>query len=126
MTEIKEIVDELGIDALEKDTKIAAVAVISDQGDLLIQTSNWDLKNETNTILNIPKMESSFNLNKMNFEIRKKTNEALVGTNKEGKGHVLIRSFQGGMLVAYAMPSADPSKALDFLKDYAIKLNGTL
>jgi hypothetical protein len=58
MEEIKDIVDELSIEALEADTKIAAVAVVSDIGELIIQTSNWNLSNETNAILKVGKGES--------------------------------------------------------------------
>ncbi|KKM90317.1 hypothetical protein LCGC14_1239790, partial [marine sediment metagenome] len=37
---------------------------------------------------------------------------------------VIFVPFQGGVLVSYAMPQADPPKALTFLKTYTNELNG--
>lgn len=126
MEEIKEIVDELSIEALEADTKIAAIAVVSDTGELIIQTSNWNLSNETNAILKVRKGESSFNLNNMDFNVVERTNEGIIGTNNQGNGHILMSSFQGGMLIAYAMPTSNTLKSLSFLRNYALKLNGKI
>ena len=124
MDEIKKIIDELGIAALEANTKIAAVAVVSDSGDLVFQTDNWDLTNQTNIILNVIKGDRSFVLNDGEFSVIETTTEGIIGTNDSGMGHVIFAPFQGGMLVSYAMPQADPPKALDFLKSYAMRLNG--
>jgi len=124
MDEIKKIIDELGIAALEANTKITAVAVVSDSGDLVFQTDNWDLTNQTNIILNVIKGDRSFVLNDGEFSVVETTTEGIIGTNDSGMGHVIFAPFQGGVLVSYAMPQADPPKALDFLKSYAMRLNG--
>jgi len=124
MDEIKRIIDELGIDALETNIKIAGVAVVSDSGNLVFQTSNWDLTNETNTVLNVIKGDRSFVLNDLEFSVVETTTEGIVGTNDSGMGHVLFAPFQGGVLVSYAMPRADPPKTLSFLKNFAMRLNG--
>ena len=124
MDEIKKIIDELGIAALEANTKITAVAVVSDSGDLVFQTDNWDLTNQTNIILNVIKGDRSFVLNDGKFSVVETTTEGIIGTNDSGMGHVIFAPFQGGVLVSYAMPQADPPKALDFLKSYAMRLNG--
>jgi hypothetical protein len=100
MDEIKKIIDELGIDALESNTKIAGVAVVSDSGNIVYQTDNWDLTNQTNVILNVMKGDRSFVLNDGEFSVVKTTTEG------------------------YAMPQADPPRALAFLKTYATRLNG--
>jgi hypothetical protein len=124
MNEIKQIVDELGIDAFEANTKIAGIAVVSDSGKLIIQTSNWDLTNQTNNILNVMKGEPSINLSGMDFNIVEKTTDGIIATS--GMGHVLFTPFQGGVLVAFAMPKADTLKALSFLKSYTMRLSGKL
>ena len=130
MEELKGIIDDLGIDALETNLKIAGVAVVSDSGNLVIQSNNWDLTNETNTVLNVIKgdilSKVSFNLSGADFNIVEKTPEGIIGTNNSGMGHVIFATFQGGVLVAYAMPRADPLKALSFLKPYAMRLNGKI
>jgi len=124
MDEIKKIINELGIDALESNTKIAGVAVVSDSGNIVFQTDNWDLTNQTNVILNVIKGDRSFVLNDGEFSVVETTTEGIIGTNDSGMGHIIFVPFQGGVLVSYAMPQADPPKALAFLKTYAIRLNG--
>jgi len=124
MDEIKKIIDELGIDALESNTKIAGVAVVSDSGNIVYQTDNWDLTNQTNVILNVMKGDRSFVLNDGEFSVVKTTTEGIIGTNNSGMGHIIFAPFQGGVLVSYAMPRADPPRALAFLKTFAARLNG--
>ena len=124
MDEIKKIIDELGIISLETNIKIAGVAVVSDSGNIVFQTSNWDLTNQTNIILNVIKGDSSFVLNDLEFTVVETTTEGIVGTNDNGMGHIILTPFQGGVLVSYAMPQADPPKALSFLKNFAMRLNG--
>ena len=126
MDEIKKIVDELGIAALEADTKIAGIAVVSDSGNLIFQTENWDLSNQTTFIFNVIKGERSFIFNNVKFTIVETPTAGFIGTNDSGMGHVIFTPFQGGMLVAYAMPQADPSKALEFLNNSAMRLNGKI
>ncbi|MFX1313817.1 MAG: hypothetical protein ACFFHD_14595 [Promethearchaeota archaeon] len=124
MEDIKNIIDDLGIDSLENSMNLAGVAVVADSGDLIFQTSNWDLSDLQNAVLSIIKGDSSFLLNDVEFKIIEKSSEGIIATNINGMGHVLFLPFQGGVLLSYAMPQADPPKALTFLKKYAIKLNG--
>jgi hypothetical protein len=126
MEEIKKIIDELGITALETSIKIAAVAVVSDSGNIAFQTENWDLTNQTNIILNVIKGESSFVLSDVKYLVVETTSGGIIGTNESGMGHVLFVPFQGGVLVSYAMPQANPPEALSFLKIFAMRLNGKL
>jgi len=126
MDEIKNIIEELGIAALENNIKIAGVAVVSDSGKLIFQTSNWDLTNKTHFIFEAIKGATSFVFNDIEFSVVKTAAEGIIGTNESGMGHILITTFQGGVLVSYAMPQADPPKALLFLKSFAAKLNGKL
>ena len=124
MNEIKNIIDDLGIAALEANTKIAGVAVVSDSGNIVFQTDNWDLTNHTNMILNVIKGDRSFVLNDGEFSVVETTTAGIIGTNDSGMGHIIFAPFQGGVLVSYALPRADPPKALVFLKSYAMRLNG--
>jgi len=126
MDEIKKIVDEIGIAALEANTKIAGIAVVSDSGNLVLQTENWDLTNQTDFIFNVIKGDSSFVFNNVEFSVVENTTEGFIGTNDNGMGHVIFSPFQGGVLVAYAMPQADPTKALSFLKTFTMRLNGKI
>jgi phosphopentomutase len=124
MDEIKKIIDELGITTFEANMKIAGFAVVSDSGKVVFQTDNWDLTNQTNMIFNIIKGDRSFVLNDVEFSIVETTSEGIVATADSGMGHVIFTPFQGGVLVSYAMPRADPLRTLPFLKTFAMRLNG--
>ncbi len=124
MGEIKKIIDELGITTFEANMKIAGFAVMSDSGKVVFQTDNWDLTNQTNMILNVIKGTRSFFLNDVEFSVVETTTEGIVGTANNGMGHVIFTPFQGGVLVSFAMPRADPPRVLSFLKTFAMRLNG--
>jgi len=124
MDEIKKIIDELGNTSLENSIHIAGVAVVADSGNVVFQTSNWDLTSLTNAVLSLIKGDPSFIMNDVDFTIVEKTSEGIIATNNSGMGHVLFVPFQGGVLLSYAMPQADPPKALSFLKTFAMRLNG--
>ena len=124
MDEIKKIIDELGITTFEANMKIAGFAVMSDSGKMVFQTDNWDLTNQTNMILEVIKGDRSFVLNDIEFSVVESTTEGIVGTADSGMGHVIFTPFQGGVLVSFAMPRADPPRALSFLKTFAMRLNG--
>ncbi|MHA2007536.1 MAG: hypothetical protein ACXAB2_12005 [Candidatus Hodarchaeales archaeon] len=124
MDEIKKFIDNLGIAAFEANTKIAGFAVVSDSGSLIYQTENWDLTNHTHIISNLIKGESSFVLNNSKFSVVDTSSEGIITTSDMGMGHVIFVPFQGGVLISYVMPQAEPSVALSFLKDYAPRLNG--
>jgi len=126
MDEIKDIVDDMGIDAFESNIKIAAIAVVSDSGDVVYQTSNWDLTNQTSVILVVINGERSFVLSDVEYSVFNPNTEGIIGTSDKGMGHIILVFFQGGVLVSYAMPQADPHRALSFLKSYTMKLNGKL
>ncbi len=126
MEEVKNIIDDLGISALENKMNLAAVAVISDSGNLIYQTENWDLSNQTNVILDVIKKGCSFVLNNLAFSVVESTAEGIIGTNDSGMGHVIFVPFQGGILATYAMPRANPPKVLPFLKTFAMRLNGKI
>ena len=124
MEEIKSIIDDLGNDALESSIKIAGAAVVSDSGEIIYQTSNFDLTNQTHIIQNLINGDQSFVLNDLKFSVVATTNDGIIATNDMGMGHGIFVPFQGGVLVAYAMPQADTTQVLAFLKTYAIKLDG--
>ncbi len=126
MDEIKNIVDDIGIAALETSINLAAVAVVADSGKLVIQTENWDLSNQTNIILNVISGATSFTISNVDYSVVEATSEGIIGTNPSELGHILIVPIQGGVLVSYALPQADTSNAIKFLKSYVPRLNGKI
>ena len=82
------------------------------------------LTNQTHVITELINGAQSFVLNNLEFVVESVTDEGIIATNKMGMGHGLFVPFQGGVLVAYAMPGADTTKCLSFLQKYSSKLNG--
>jgi hypothetical protein len=126
MDEIKNIVDDIGIAAFENKINLAALAVISDSGNLIFQTDNWDISNQVDIILNVLKGVHPFVISNVEYSVVNASTEGIIGTNNAGMGHIIIVPFQGGVLVSYAMPQADPPKAFNFLKNHVIKLDGKI
>ncbi|TXT60516.1 MAG: hypothetical protein BAJALOKI2v1_100062 [Promethearchaeota archaeon] len=122
MEDIKKIIDEFSIAALEADTKIAGVAVISDFGDVIYQSENFNLKNQSQIIVSAFKGKNSFKLNKIGFNVLESSSEALVANSEDQMGYVIIYKLRGGFFVVYAMPGGDPESILGFLKKNASKL----
>ena len=124
MSELKGIIEDIGNSAFESNIKIAALAVVSISGKVLHQTENFDLRDHADTLLNAMKGEKSFIINDLEYSVTRTPSEGIIGTNKGGMGFVIVVPFQGGLLVSYALPKADPTKALAFLKTFAYKLDG--
>ena len=122
ITEIEKIIDELT--ELEW-YKVAAVTVMSSAGKIIHQVgANWDLTNESKTILDTFKGSNSLNLMGTEFTVVYNTPEAIIGTNNAGYGHVVLSPFKGGILVCYIMPKADPRNSLSNTQNATLKLNG--
>lgn len=123
MDDIKSFIEDLGIAAFEANIKIAGLAVVSNSGELIHHTENWDITNLINALLNLQKGEKSIIIQGQNFIVVKANHDGIVATSESGMGHVILAPFQKGILISYAMPQADPNEALDFLKQYALRLN---
>ena len=124
MSNLNDFITDLGNEALEQDTRIAGLAVISDNGELISQTSNLDLSGQTEVILEVVNGAPSFTVNDTKFTVVETSSDGTVGTNEQGMGHLIVVPFRGGFLVSYAMPQADPSKALSFLQSRVMGLEG--
>lgn len=123
MSELKKIIDEIGISALENNVKIAALAVISNSGKIIHQTENFDLKNQVNTLISALDGKESFIINDIEFLVQGNPSEGIIGINEAGNGYFIVVPFQGGLLVSYALPQADPNTVLKFLKKYSLRLD---
>ena len=126
MVEIKNFIDDLGITAFEANIKLAGLAIISDSGDLIHQTDNWNLRNQTGTIINVINGEKTFDISGGKFSVIETNSDGIIASSDSGMGFIIFALFQGGVLLSYAMPNADPSLALTFLKNNAMRLNGQI
>lgn len=126
MDDIKSFIEDIGIAAFEANIKIAGLAVVSNSGELIYHTENWDISNQIDALLNLLKGEKSINIQGQNFIVVKANNDGIIATSESGMGHVILAPFQKGILISYAMPQADPNEALDFLKHYVLGLNSKI
>lgn len=126
MEDNKSFIDDLGIDAFEANIKIAFLAVISNSGELIYQTENWDISNQTKALLNLIQDEKSIIIDGQNFVVVSTYSDGIIASSDSGMGHIILAPFQGGVLISYAMPQVDPNRVLDFLKTYTLRLIGKL
>ncbi|MEM3564951.1 MAG: hypothetical protein QXR19_17110 [Candidatus Jordarchaeaceae archaeon] len=85
MVEINNLMEEIANASLEKNTKIASLALVSDTGKIVYQTKNWDLSNQTKTILDVVKGNKEFVLNNVKFSVTSSDPTRIVGINKSIK-----------------------------------------
>ncbi len=126
MADIAQIIDDMGIAALESNVSLAGFAVMSDSGKIIVQTKNWDLSKQTNVLMGVLKGQKSYVMNNIAFSVVQSTPDGIIVASAGGMGYVIMLPFQGGTLVSYAMPKTDLSKILGFLKGYVPRLNGSL
>ena len=131
--EIETIIDEL----LNEEQNVFGVAVISQSGSIITQTENWDISNDIgqlNELLNT-KLElgqkgmSSITIQGVKYMIVENTEERKIGTNIQGKGHLIVAPVPiggTGALVCYINPQSGPRDALFTVQTYALKLTAHL
>ncbi|MHA1284806.1 MAG: hypothetical protein ACTSQP_20075, partial [Promethearchaeota archaeon] len=115
-------IDDLGTFAFENRIHIAALAVISNTGDLLYQTENFDLEKETNIILDLIDRPQNYTIANLEYEITEVTSEYIIA----GMGSLVIIPFQKGVLVSFALPQADLAQVKSYLIQSASELNEIL
>ena len=120
---VENFIDEL----IEQEQNVGGAAVISISGELISQTENWNLSSEIDTIINaVESAKSSIILLGMKYMIVENTPERIIGTNIQGKGHLILAPFEKGVLVTYIIPQAGPRDALFNVQSFAQKINAIL
>ena len=122
MSEIKKLIDEIGIISFENNMKVAGFAVLSDSREIIHQTENWDLSEYRDLFFAVIKGANSIEINNTEFTITKTSDDGFIGTSSQGMGYIIIIPFKGGVLATYALPSANPDNILAFLKPHVIEL----
>ncbi|MBD3350309.1 MAG: hypothetical protein GF364_02375 [Candidatus Lokiarchaeota archaeon] len=123
MENISNIIDDLSIASLENSINLAAVAVISDEGKILFQTENFDLRNNTSFVFEVLQGKEAFIVNNLDFKVDIVNEDAVFCSNTQGMGHIVLTPYQGGAILAFAMPNADLSKIVPFLQPFVKRLN---
>ncbi|MHA1883592.1 MAG: hypothetical protein ACW96S_00950 [Promethearchaeota archaeon] len=129
MSEVEGIIDEL----LNEEQNVFGVALISKDGNIIIQTENWDLNSDLNMINELlnEKLElgqkgiTSITLQGIKYMIVENTEERKIGTNIVHKGHIIICPIPiggTGALVTYINPQVGPRDALFSVQEYAKRM----
>ena len=118
---------------LNEEQNVFGVALISKDGNIIIQTENWDLNSDLsmiNELLN-EKLElgqkgiTSITLQGIKYMIVENTEERKIGTNIVHKGHIIICPIPiggTGALVTYINPQVGPRDALFSVQEFAKRM----
>jgi predicted regulator of Ras-like GTPase activity (Roadblock/LC7/MglB family) len=120
---VENLIDEL----IEQEQNVGGAAVVSIGGELISQTENWNLSSEIDSILNaVESAKSTIVLLGMKYMVVENTPERIIGTNIQGKGHLILAPFEKGVLVTYIIPQAGPRDALFNVQSFAQKINAIM
>ncbi|MFX1295534.1 MAG: hypothetical protein ACFFD2_11885 [Promethearchaeota archaeon] len=105
MTDDISTVEYLIRELMNTNTTITAVTYISPDGNIIYQTSNWDISSDTIGILNSWRQQSpSVVVQGIKYSTLQCTPERLVSTNILGQGHIVASSERNRILLAYITP----------------------
>lgn len=122
MSEIKKLINEIGIISFENNMKVAGFAVLSDSKEIIYQTENWDVFKYRGSFFDAIKGANSIEINNIEFNITKASDDGFIATNSQGMGYIIIIPFKGGVLATYALSGANPDNILAFLKPHVVEL----
>ena len=122
MSEIKKLIDEIGIISFENNMKVASFAVLSDLRDIIYQTENWDVSEYRDLFFDAIEGANSIEINNTEFNITKASDDGFIAISSQGMGYIVIIPFKGGVLATYALSGANPNNILAFLKPHVIEL----
>jgi hypothetical protein len=93
------------------DKTIVATAVISLNGSILHQTSNWSVDGGS-IISTFKKKEPSINIQGIKYSTLDINEDRLIATNVTGQGHIVGAAVGGkALLIAYITSAGDPRAA---------------
>lgn len=92
-------------DLMHGNATITAATVLSLEGNVVFQTSNWDISSDVIGVLNSWRQQSpSVVVQGIKYSTLQCTQERLVSTNILGQGHIVASSEQNRILLAYVTP----------------------
>lgn len=89
---------------------VQAFGVISESGEVLWQSDNWDLQNDAQSLISAVKNEAtSVKQNEVKYSTIRTTPESLVARNVQGNGTLVLAKIEDGKwAVAWAAKDAAP------------------
>ena len=90
---------------MNSNNTITAVTYLSPDGNVIYQTSNWDISSDIISVLNSWRQQSpSVVVQGIKYSTLQCTPERLVSTNILGQGHIVASSERDRILLAYVTP----------------------
>jgi hypothetical protein len=87
------------------NTTITAATLLTPEGNVVFQTSNWDISSDVIGVLNSWRQQSpSVVVQGIKYSTLQCTPERLVSTNILGQGHIVASSERSRILLAYVTP----------------------
>lgn len=105
MPEDTATIDYFVRDLMTTNPTIMALTYMNDNGNIIYQTSNWDISSDTITVLNAWRQQTpSVVVQGIKYSVLQCTPERLVSTNILGQGHIVASSERSRVLLAYVTP----------------------
>lgn len=98
-------IDYLIRELMNTNNTITAVTLLSPDGNIIYQTSNWDISSDIIGVLNSWRQQApSIVVQGIKYSTLQCTPERLVSTNILGQGHIVASSERDRILLAYVTP----------------------
>jgi hypothetical protein len=105
MPEDSATIDYFVRDLMATNPTIMALTYMNDNGNIIYQTSNWDISSDTISVLNAWRQQTpSVVVQGIKYSVLQCTPERLVSTNILGQGHIVASSERSRVLLAYVTP----------------------
>ncbi len=98
-------IDYIIRDLMTGNATITAATLLTPEGNVVFQTSNWDISSDVIGVLNSWRQQSpSVVVQGIKYSTLQCTPERLVSTNILGQGHIVASSERSRILLAYVTP----------------------
>lgn len=94
----------------DSNEMVQAFGVLSESGEVLWQSDNWDLQSDAQSLISAVKNEAtSVTQNEVKYSTIRTTPESLVARNVQGNGTLVLAKIENGKwVVAWAAKDAAP------------------
>ncbi len=105
MSEDISTIDYIIRELINSNNTITAATLLTPEGNIVFQTSNWDISSDIIGVLNSWRQQSpSVIVQGIKYSTLQCTPERLVSTNILGQGHIVASSERNKILLAYVTP----------------------
>ena len=119
MEKFKSILEDLSNESLENKINLASIAILTESGNLIFQTKNWDISKNTQDILNFFESKESIIINNMKFSVTSSDSNGITATSEVGMGYLLFAKIGNGYIVSYALPGGNPDRGLEIIQKFS-------